>query len=318
MKVLFADSVDDCGPDRLRAAGHDCTIEPGLSEETLPGAIGDHDALVVRSTRVTAEAIGAGPHLGLIVRAGAGTDNIDSRAASARGVYVCNVPGRNAIAVAELTLGLLLAVDRRIPHNVADLRAGEWNKREYAQADGLYGKRLGIIGLGDIGLAVAERARAFGLTVAAIRRPNRSAEAQSAIRTIGIRLLESVDDLLAESDIVSLHVPKAPETVGLVDRKFLSKAAARSHPPQHRPGRRRRRGSPARRPRRRRPAGRAGRVAGRARCEHRAVRLGTGPPSPGCRHPPHRGLDRPGPALRVGRGGRRRRVLRRRIPDRLL
>jgi D-3-phosphoglycerate dehydrogenase len=225
MKILFADSVDETGPERLRNAGHRCTVEPSLGADDLPGAVGDHDVLVVRSTVVTAETICAGDRLGLIVRAGAGTDNVDKAAASARGVFVCNVPGRNAIAVAELTMGLLLAVDRRIPHNVADLRAGDWNKREYAKSDGLYGKRLGIIGLGDIGLAVAERARAFGLTVAAVRKPDRSSEVQAAIRTIGIRLVEDLDELLADSDVVSLHVPKAPGTVGMVDRAFLAKLA---------------------------------------------------------------------------------------------
>lgn len=223
MKILFADSVDESGPDRLRAAGHTCAVEPGLTADTLPEAVADHDVLVVRSTRVTAETIEAGQRLGLIVRAGAGTDNIDRDAASARGIFVCNVPGRNAIAVAELTMGLLLSVDRRIPHNVADLRDGVWNKSGYAEADGLYGKQLGIIGLGDIGLAVAERARAFGLSVVAVRKGERSAEAQAAIRTIGIRLVESLDELLATSDVVSLHVPKAPGTVGMVDRDFLAR-----------------------------------------------------------------------------------------------
>lgn len=222
MKILYADSVDESGPERLRASGHECTIEPGLSAETLPEAIADHDILVVRSTEVTAETIAAGTDLGLIVRAGAGTDNIDQAAASGRGIFVCNVPGRNAIAVAELTMGLLLAIDRRIPDNVAELRSAAWNKKEYTKADGLYGKRLGIIGLGDIGLAVAERARAFGLSVAAVRKPDRSAATQAAIRTIGIRLVEDRDELLASSDVISIHVPKAAGTIGMVDRDFLA------------------------------------------------------------------------------------------------
>ncbi|MEM7341710.1 MAG: phosphoglycerate dehydrogenase [Actinomycetota bacterium] len=223
MKILYADSVDESGPDRLRAAGHECEVNPALSADDLPDVIAGYDALVVRSTKVTAATIEAATCLGLIVRAGAGTDNIDKDAASGRGVFVCNVPGRNAIAVAELTMGLLLAIDRRIPHNVTDLQAGTWNKAEFARADGLYGKRLGIIGLGDIGLAVAERARAFGLTVATVRRPDRPASTQSAIRTIGIRLVETIDELLETSDIVSLHVPKNADTVGLVDQAFLAK-----------------------------------------------------------------------------------------------
>jgi D-3-phosphoglycerate dehydrogenase len=226
MKILFADRVDDAGPDRLRADGHHCTVEPGLTADTLPAAIADHDALVVRSTRVTAATITAADHLGLIVRAGAGTDNIDKDAASARGIFVCNVPGRNAIAVAELTFGLLLAVDRRIPHNTAELRDGTWNKGEYARADGLHGKRLALLGLGDIGLAVAERARAFGLTVSALRKPHRPATTQVAIRTIGITLVDALDELLATADIVSLHLPSSPDTTGLVDAAFLAKLPA--------------------------------------------------------------------------------------------
>lgn len=226
MRILFADTVDQTGPDRLRSAGHECTIEPGLTADELPGAVSGYDAVVVRSTKVTTEAIEAADRLSLIVRAGAGTDNVDKKAASARGVFVCNVPGRNAIAVAELAMGLLLAIDRRIPQGMADLRSGEWNKREYSAADGLYGKRLGIVGLGDIGLALAERARAFGLVVSAIRKPNRPPETLSAVRTIGIRMVEDLDELLATSDVVSLHVPKSPETVGMVDRDFLAKLPA--------------------------------------------------------------------------------------------
>ena len=136
MKILYADSVDESALDSLTDAGHEVSVQATLTAETLPGAIADHDVLVVRSTKVTADTIGAAEKLGLIVRAGAGTDNIDKAAASARGIYVCNVPGRNAIAVAELTMGLLLAVDRRIADNTADLREGRWDKNSYTKADG--------------------------------------------------------------------------------------------------------------------------------------------------------------------------------------
>jgi D-3-phosphoglycerate dehydrogenase / 2-oxoglutarate reductase len=163
----------------------------------------------------------AADRLGLIVRAGAGTDNIDRAAASAAGIYVCNVPGRAAIAVAELTIGLLLAVDRRIADAAADLRVGRWDKAGYATADGIYGKRLAIIGLGDIGLAVAERAKALGMTINALRKDQRSPAAQAQIRSIGIRLVDSREELLGNADVVSLHVPHSPGTVGLVDTAFL-------------------------------------------------------------------------------------------------
>ncbi|MEZ5342256.1 MAG: NAD(P)-dependent oxidoreductase [Acidimicrobiales bacterium] len=161
MKILFADSVDESRLEPLQQLGHDCVVDGSLDADTLPEAVAGVEILVVRSTKVTAATIDAAHNLALVVRAGAGTDNIDKVAASQAGVYVCNVPGRNAIAVAELTMGLLLAIDRRIPDNTADLRRGTWNKKLYSEADGLHGKSLGIVGLGDIGLAVAERAKSF-------------------------------------------------------------------------------------------------------------------------------------------------------------
>lgn len=222
MQILYADSVDQEVLGRLEDLGATYRVEPHLTAETLPDHLAGVDVLVVRSTKVTAKAIAAAGQLGLIVRAGAGTDNIDQRAASARGIYVCNVPGRNAIAVAELTLGLLLAIDRRIADNTADLRAGRWDKKTYTKADGLYDKQLGIVGLGDIGLAVAERAKGFGMRVAAERKPDRAPHVQSAIRTIGIRLVSTRNELLAGSDVISIHVPKSADTVHLVDRDFLA------------------------------------------------------------------------------------------------
>jgi len=222
MKILFADAVDASRVASLEAAGHECQLDASLSAESLPEAIGDADAVVVRSTKVSAATIAAAPNLSLIVRAGAGTDNIDKVAASEAGVYVCNVPGRNAIAVAELTMGLLLAIDRHIADGAADLRRGVWDKKQYTSADGLAGKTMAILGLGDIGLAVAERAKAFDLTVVAERKPGRSEAALARIRSVGVRLVESRDELLSSADIVSIHVPKAPETTGLVDDAFIS------------------------------------------------------------------------------------------------
>jgi D-3-phosphoglycerate dehydrogenase len=223
MRILYADSIDESGVADLTKAGHECVFQPKLTAETIPEAIAGFDVLVVRSTKVTADTIAAADSLGLIVRAGAGTDNVDKTAASGKGIFVCNVPGRNAIAVAELTMGLLLAVDRRIADNTADLREGTWNKSLYTKADGMHGKRLGIVGLGDIGLAVAERAKAFGLSVTAVRKTNRSARVQASIRSIGVRMVDDLDTLLGESDIVSVHVPKADSTTGLVNADFLSK-----------------------------------------------------------------------------------------------
>jgi len=223
VRILYADAVDVRSTASIVEAGHSIDARPELTSETLVEAIEGYEVLVVRSTKVTAEAIASSDALGLIVRAGAGTDNIDRDAASARGIYVCNVPGRNAIAVAELTLGLILALDRRIPDNTADLRDGQWDKKSYTKADGVYGKQIGIIGVGDIGLAVAQRAKAFGMTVVAQRKADRSAATLSAIRSVGIRLLDSLDEVIMTSDVVSLHVPKAEETATMVNRSFLDK-----------------------------------------------------------------------------------------------
>ncbi len=223
MKILFADSVDPERVKSLEAAGHECRLDPALSAENLPQAVTDAEALVVRSTKVSAATIKAGRDLGIVVRAGAGTDNVDREAASAASVYVCNVPGRNAVAVAELTMGLLIAIDRHIADGVADLRAGRWDKGRYTVAEGLAGKTMAILGLGEIGLAVAERAKAFGITVQAIRKDGRPDDVLARIRSIGIRLVDDEEALLNNADIVSIHVPKSSSTDGLVDARFLAR-----------------------------------------------------------------------------------------------
>ncbi|MFN3215283.1 MAG: NAD(P)-dependent oxidoreductase [Acidimicrobiales bacterium] len=222
MHVLFADALASGAVDRLRSGGHDVTVAPEHDADSLVGVLDDVDALVVRSTRVTSAALESSARLALVVRAGAGTENIDTATASARGVHVCNVPGRNAVAVAELTMGLLLAIDRHIADGAADLRAGRWNKKRYADADGLLGSTIAIVGLGDIGLRVAERAKAFGMRVVGQRREGRSDAVEASIRQIGIRLFDSLADVLGAADIVSIHVPFTDDTRGMVDAAFLS------------------------------------------------------------------------------------------------
>ena len=222
MRVLLADAIDPATVDELAGLGHEVVSEPTLSASDLPGRVPGFQALVVRSTQVTAATIEAGDALELIVRAGAGTNTIDVEAASQVGIYVTNVPGRNAIAVAELTIGLLLAIDRRIADNVADLRAGSWNKADYSKADGLYGRTIGIVGLGDIGFAVAERAAAFGLRVVAVEK-EREPEAEERLRSLGIELVPSLEELVATSDVVSIHVPATSETVAMFDAALLGR-----------------------------------------------------------------------------------------------
>ena len=222
MHLLFADRLSDQTVTDLESRGHTCVVEAGLTAEELPDRIGGFDGLVVRSTKVTGPVFEAADRLALVVRAGAGTNTIDTDAAATRGVFVCNVPGRNAAAVAELTLGLLLAVDRRIADNVADLRAGRWDKSAYGKAGGLLGSTMGIIGLGSIGLLVAERAAAFGIRVQAVAKPDRSADAVEQAEALGVTWCDSLEELLASSDIVSLHVPASEGTKGLVDAAFLA------------------------------------------------------------------------------------------------
>ena len=223
MKILFADALPESYIDLLRQQGDECIVAPELGADDIPDVIKGIDVLVVRSTRVTAETIDRSDVLGLIVRSGVGTNTIDCQAAASSGIYVCNVPGTNSIAVAELTLGLLLALDRHIPAAANDLRNGTWNKDGYSKADGLMGKTFGIVGVGEIGLAVAERARSFGMTVVAERKSDRRTDIEARIRSIGIRLVDDLDALLAESDIVSIHVPGSDQTVDLVDAGFLDR-----------------------------------------------------------------------------------------------
>jgi D-3-phosphoglycerate dehydrogenase len=223
MKILLADSLPAAAVARLEAAGDEVWVNGDLTADNLGDALPGCNALVVRSTKVTADALAQADELALIVRAGAGTNNIDCQKAADLGIFVCNVPGQNALAVAELTLGLLIAVDRHIAAGTADLREGKWNKKAYSEAGGLYGRTMGIIGVGDIGIATAERATGFGIDVIAMAKESRSAANVQRAEQAGIRFVDSENEFLAASDIVSLHVPGHKSTKGLVDAAFLAK-----------------------------------------------------------------------------------------------
>ena len=221
MRILIADAFEQSGIDALLARGYEVDLRPLLQSDELPAAVAQADVLVVRSTRVEAATFAAESPLGLVIRAGAGTNTIDIEAAAQYGVFVANVPGKNAIAVAELTIGLIIALDRRIPDNVIDARAGKWNKKTYSQAGGLFGKALGVLGVGQIGLAVMERAAALGLTPLVIDK-HRDDETAARLKKAGAESVTDLAELLARADIVSLHLPAAPDTKGLVDAGFLS------------------------------------------------------------------------------------------------
>lgn len=223
MRVLVADRFPERQLDRIRRRGHDVRYEPDLDATSLPDAMADTEIVVVRSTEVTRQAIENAEELGLIVRAGAGTNTIDVDTASARSVYVSNIPGKNAVAVAELTMGLILALDRRIPDNVAELREEKWRKTEFSKGRGLMGRRLGIIGLGSIGFEVATRARAFGMKVAGVEKRDRSRDQLALIADLRIKIYPDLEHMVPDCDIVTLHVPATEETIGLVDRDFLAR-----------------------------------------------------------------------------------------------
>ena len=237
MKVLVADPFEQSGLDGLVAAGCEVVSDPALKDDALATALAATGAevLIVRSTKVTAAMMDAG-RLALIVRAGAGYNTIDVSAASARGIYVSNCPGKNAIAVAELAFGLILALDRRIPDNVAELRAGHWNKKEFAKARGLYGATLGLLGFGNIAQELARRAQAFGLDIVIWARRFEdgagSAEAGIDLAAYGldpaarpgrVSVVSTPAEVVAQADILSIHVALGPETRGLVDGELLGR-----------------------------------------------------------------------------------------------
>jgi D-3-phosphoglycerate dehydrogenase len=219
MRVLIADKFEQSGRDGLQAIGCDVSYQPDLKDEALTEAIRQQvpDVLVVRGTKVTEPMLAAG-QIKLVVRAGAGFNTIDVAAASRRGIYVSNCPGKNSIAVAELAFALILALDRRIPDSVIALRRGEWNKKEFSKARGLFGRTLGLIGVGKIGAEMIPRARAFGMPVIAWSRsltPERAGE-------LGVEYKATPAEVAREADVVSVHVALNPDTRGFLGAEFFA------------------------------------------------------------------------------------------------
>jgi D-3-phosphoglycerate dehydrogenase / 2-oxoglutarate reductase len=219
MLVLIADKFEQSGRDGLQAIGCEISYQPDLKDESLVEGIrkANPDVLVVRGTRVTEQMLAAG-QIKLVVRAGAGYNTIDVAAASRRGIYVSNCPGKNSIAVAELAFALILALDRRIAENVIALRRGEWNKKEFSKARGLFGRTLGLIGVGKIGQEMIPRARAFGMPVIAWSRsltPERAA-------AIGVENRAHAKDVAKEADVVSVHLALNPATQDFIGADFFA------------------------------------------------------------------------------------------------
>lgn len=218
MKILVADAFPRERLAELEALGLPIDHRPELPAKELAAAARDAAVLVVRSKQVGADVFEGAEALSLVVRAGAGVNTIDVAAASARGVYVANCPGQNSIAVAELAIGLLLSLDRRIPDNVARLRAGKWDKKEFSEASGVFGRTLGIVGLGSIGCEVARRAQALGMRVVAWSRSLRDEGA----RALGIERALDVLEVARAADYLSLHLALNAETRGIVSREVLA------------------------------------------------------------------------------------------------
>src|SRR5918996_3077422 len=219
MRVLIADKFEQSGRDGLQSLGCEISYQPDLKDDALTDAIKKEapDVLVVRGTKVTEPMLAAGP-VKLVVRAGAGFNTIDVAAASKRGIYVSNCPGKNSIAVAELAFALVLALDRNIADNVVALRRGEWNKKEFSKARGLFGRTLGLIGVGKIGQEMIPRARAFGMPVVAW---SRSLTLDRAA-LLGVELKDSPKAVAGAADIVSVHLALNSETRNFLGSDFFN------------------------------------------------------------------------------------------------
>ncbi|MFH1378555.1 MAG: NAD(P)-dependent oxidoreductase [Planctomycetota bacterium] len=223
-RILIADKLEESALNGLKAIGSTVDYQPSLTAETLSSAIKGAKILIVRSTKVPKAVFESADALQLVIRAGAGVNTIDLASASKAGIFVTNCPGKNAAAVAELAIGLLLACDRRIPQATADLKSGNWDKKGFSDAAGLKDRTLGILGLGTIGMLVADRAKALEMNVIAWSRsltPERAAD-------LDIGYCATPLDLAKRSDAVSVHFAMTTETCDIVNAKFIGEMKPKS------------------------------------------------------------------------------------------
>jgi D-3-phosphoglycerate dehydrogenase len=214
MKVLVSDGIDKQGAELLKAAGLTVDEKIGLKPEELVKVIPEYDAIIVRSaTKVTKEVIDAGKNLKAIGRAGVGLDNVDSVAAKARNIKVMNTPAATSVTVAELALGLMLSCARSIPQATQSLKEGKWEKKAFKGFE-LFGKTLGLIGVGRIGTELAKRAKAMGMKVIAY---------DPFVKTHEIAEITGLDDVLAQSDFISLHLPKTEQSKHMLGKEQFAK-----------------------------------------------------------------------------------------------
>ena len=214
MKVLISDAIAEDALKIFESEGVDFDYKPDITPEELKKVIKDYEGIIVRSrTKVKKEIIEAATKLKVIGRAGVGLDNIDLVAAEEKGITVMNTPGATSISVAELTIGLMLSLLRFIPQAHASTSAGKWEKKQFKGKE-LYGKTLGLIGIGRIGREVAKRCRSFGMKIIAY---------DPYIDKSDIALLVSLDELLSKSDIISIHTPLTPETKHMINKEIFDK-----------------------------------------------------------------------------------------------
>ncbi len=218
MKILLADKLSAKAVSELENLGAEVIVKPELTADDLPGVLTDVEILIVRSTKVKADAIEAANALSLIIRAGSGVNTIDLECASSKGIYVANCPGKNTEAVAEIAIGLLIAADRRIANATADMRSGTWNKKEYGKANGLKGRTLGVIGVGNIGKAVIKRAIGMEMNVIAWS-PSLTEE---KAETLGITCCANAKQVAEQADAVSVHLAANAKTAHFIDKDFLN------------------------------------------------------------------------------------------------
>lgn len=220
MKILVADLFSPDGIAEMKKMGHEVTYEPKVVGADFVKTIGSVQptVLVVRSKKVTKEVIDANPKLEMVIRAGAGYDTIDVEYCSHKGIYVCNCPGKNSVAVAELAMGIMIAIDRRIAENNQLLKEGKWEKGMFADCIGLKGRTVGLLGIGNIGKEVCKRCTAFGMKVIAWDAFLSAEE----ITAMGATKIETAQEIAKQADIISIHVPAVKETIKMVNKEFLA------------------------------------------------------------------------------------------------
>ncbi|MCH8941312.1 MAG: phosphoglycerate dehydrogenase [Bacteroidetes bacterium] len=219
MRILIADKFPDKYIEKIKGIVREVIYEPTYKEDDLPNNIKDIDVLIVRSTKVNEDCISISNKLSLIIRAGAGVNNINIPEANKKGIYVANCPGKNSIAVAELAMGLICAIDRKLPDNVIQFREGKWNKAAFSKADGLYEKTIGIVGTGKIGRELIKRSKAFGLNVIAWSR----SLTKNTADILEIYRCDDLNELFEKADIISIHLAQTSETKKIISADLINK-----------------------------------------------------------------------------------------------